>query len=209
MKKLRILTLFLVAWSASLSAQVTREQADEIVLNHLQNDAVQSEFLYVNVSTPAAEGISITTSNEETFQAKYACWAYYLNENEQSQCRYLFVKEDNGNLLEVIANGDVGQSDLTQWKSMDEDPVGLMEREENTIRLLYPNPVDDWLTLPCTGERTRVEIHDVKGVRLFSDVLSGKDTHLLDVSFLNAGVYTVSVQGETSVVYKVIKNSKK
>jgi hypothetical protein len=208
MKKVRILMPFLLAWAVSLSAQTTREQADAIMLNHLQSD-LQHEFLYVNVSTPDAEGICITTSNEETFRAKYACWAYYLNESELSQCRYFFVKEDNGNLLEVIANGDAGQSDLTQWKSLDDDTVGVKERNLLICPLIYPNPVDDWLTFSDIGERTLVEIHDLKGARLFSGFLSGEKSNQLDVSFLSAGVYTVSVYGETRVVYKVVKNSKK
>jgi hypothetical protein len=212
MKKI-IAMLVIVAWATSLAAQITREQADAIVQNHLQNEAAAYE-LYVNVNTPTAEGISITTSNEETFKAKYACWTYYLSEGELSRCRYLFVKANNGNLLEVIANNDVGQSDTTQWKSMDDDPVGWVEWKGNTTRpLIYPNPVDDWLTLSYIGERTQIEIHDIKGVRLYSGILSreslfsiGEGSGVrLDVSFLSAGVYLVSVYGEAKVVYKIIK----
>ena len=77
--------------------------------------------------------------------------------------------------------------------------TGFTEQKYNN-KQLYPNPVDDWLTLPCTGESTRVEIYDLKGTRLFSGLLSEKCE--LNVSFLNAGVYMVNVSGET---YKLIK----
>ncbi|MDR2407213.1 MAG: T9SS type A sorting domain-containing protein, partial [Bacteroidales bacterium] len=114
-----------------------------------------------------------------------------------------FVKEDNGSLLEVIASNDLGSGDLTQWKEV--ETTGLVDREINNIKPLYPNPVNDLLTIPCTGNHIRVEIHDLKGSRLFSGLLSDKETCQLDVSFLNAGMYLLSVYGGTKVVYKIIK----
>jgi len=117
MKKTIISILVLVIWTTSLYAQqITRGQADTIVKEYLQNKNAMYSILYVNTNEPKEEGITIKTFNEEIFRAKYACWAYYLNESEFSRCRYLFVKENNGNLLEVIANNDLGQEDTTQWK---------------------------------------------------------------------------------------------
>ena len=84
-----------------------------------------------------------------------------------------------------------------------EVPSGLDDLKEDTYKFLYPNPVDDWLTLPCKGENTRVEIYDLKGTRLFSGSLSGNDACQLNVSFLSAGIYMVNVDGKT---YKIIKN---
>jgi hypothetical protein len=78
----------LVAFATMLSAQTMREQADGIVKEHLQRDGVECNLLYVNTNAPTAEGIGITTSQEETFRAQYACWTYYLNESELSQYRY-------------------------------------------------------------------------------------------------------------------------
>ena len=201
MKKIIILMPMLLVWATSLSAQTTREQADAIVLDYLTNEVTQPCLLYVNLSTPSGEGIILTTSNEETIKAKYACWLYYLNESEAAQSRYLFVKEDNGSLLEIIASNDLGPSDLSLWKVV-EMTTGITERE-SSAQLLYPNPVDDWLTLPCNGDYARVEIYDVKGTRLFSGLLSGEDACRLNVSFLSAGGYVVKVEGER---FKIIKN---
>ena len=206
MSKKIISILVLVAWAIVLPAQITREQADVLVKEHLQRENVESNLLYINTNAPSAEGVPITTSSEETFQAKYACWAYYLNESEVSQCRYLFVKEDNGNLLEVIASNDLGQSDLTQWKAVEGDSVGIVGTWHAASLRIYPNPVDDILTIPCPNERSLVEIYDVKGCRLFSETVSGKENaHQLNVSFLNTGTYIISVYGETKVIYKLIK----
>ena len=201
MKKIIFSMLALLAWAASLSAQITREQADAIVLDYLKNEGVQADILYINDKEPAEEGITLTTSNEETIRAKYACWVYYLSERDPAQSRYLFVKEDNGSLLEIIAGNDLGPGDLAAWQVVG-ITTGLTDKE-GSAKLLYPNPVNDWLTLPCNGEYTRVEIRDLKGTRLFSGWLSGQDACQLNVSFLSAGVYMVSVEGES---FKIIKN---
>ena len=202
MKKL-VLVVFLSPWAISLTAQTTRGQADTIVKEHLQNENLQNCSLYVNVNEPNQAGIVLTTSNEEVINAKYTCWTYYVDETEQFKRRYFFVKQDNGNLLEVITNDMSG--DLSQWKLVN-DPLGLTEFEINNIKPLYPNPTDDLLNIPCTGDYTRVEIHDLKGVRLFSELISGKEVCVLNVSFLKTGIYLLSVYGETRVIYKVIKN---
>ena len=203
MKKIFSIVI-LSLWVMSLSAQTTRGQADTIVKEHLQNENLQNCSLYVNVKEPNQAGIVITTSNEEVINAKYPCWTYYVDETEQFKRRYFFVKQDNGNLLEVITSNDIS-GDLSQWKFL-ENSVGLTEFEINNIKPLYPNPVNDLLNIPCTGDYTRVEIHDLKGVQLFSELLSGKEVCELNVSFLKTGIYLLSVYGETKIVYKVIKN---
>ena len=208
MKKIFILIPILLAWTASLPAQITREQADAIVLDYLKNEVTKPYLLHVNVNTPNEEGFVVTTYMEETVKVKYACWVYCVDEYVNLSTillptyRYLFVKEDNGTLLEIIAHKDLGPlSDITAWK-MVYASTGLVEQKGNN-KSLYPNPVDDWLNFPCNGESVRVEIYDLKGTRLFSGTLSGKGTCQLNVSFLSAGVYMVNVSGET---YKIIKN---
>jgi len=118
--KCLLLAACCLLFSASLFAQITREQADAIVFEHIQNEAIPHYFLYVNVTMPSAGGITLITHNEEIVEVMYACWVYYLNEHpevfEPTQHRYLFVKEEGGNLLEVITYSDLGPANLsTQW----------------------------------------------------------------------------------------------
>ena len=207
MKRIFIAMSFLVAWMTLLSAQVTREQADAIVLNYLQNEATRPYFLYLNVNTPREENFFITTHGGESIKVKYACRVYFFDEysdvNGPAQRRYFLVKEDNGDLLEIITEKDFGPSgDISAWVVL-KTPTGLVEPKDDNIKPLYPNPVDDWLTVSCDGENTRVEIYDLKGTRLFSKELSDKDDCRLNVAFLNAGVYLVAVSGKT---HKMIKN---
>jgi hypothetical protein len=205
MRKITVLLMISVAFATSLSAQITRKQADTIIQKYLQNEMITYNLLYVHANAPNEEGITITTSNEETFTAKYACWTYFVDENNPVLRRYLFVKEDDGNLLEVIASNDLGTGDLNQLIPV--ETTGILEQAKDNISLLYPNPVDDWLTIPCTGKQTRVEIHDLKGTLLFSGLLTKQETCRLNVSFLTAGVYLVSIyDNKIKNVFKIIKN---
>ena len=194
MKKTIISALVLFIGAASSFALITQEQANTIVQNYVKTEVTQPTALYANVNAPNEEGIVITTSNGETFKAKYACWTYCLDESDPVQRRYFFVKEENGSLLEIIASNDLSELDAS-WTVI---ITGLAEKE---IKLLYPNPVSDFLNLSCNGENTRIEIYDLKGTRFFSGLLS--ETCQLNVSFLKTGIYLVNVSGET---YKIIKN---
>jgi len=209
MKKITLSILALIACTASLFAQITREQADEIVINYLKSEQTQPYVLYVNANTPSEEGFVITTSNGETIKAKYACWVYCEFPTitlpgpipmGTPPFRYLFIKKDSGSLLEIITNNNLGY-DLSSWTEI-KVPTGITEPKEN-LKSLYPNPVNDLLTLPVNGKNIRVEIYDLKGSRLFCELLSGEGACHLNVSFLNPGIYMVNVSGKT---YKIIKN---
>ena len=201
MKTILFSILVVFAWATSLSAQITREQADAIVLDFLKDEEIRQGFLYVHVNVPNEKGIAITTSNAEVVKAKYACWTYYLNESEYARIRYLFVKEENGSVLELIAHHDVGPDDAYFWEAVDiTSDIPVIDKN---LKQPYPNPVNDILTIPCKGENVRVEIYDLSGTRLYSGLLSGNDYCQLNVSFLGTGIYVVSVDGET---HKIIKN---
>ena len=219
MKKIIIPMLVLTAWATSLFAQVTREQADAIVLEHLQNEVTPPYLLYVNVNTPTAEGIAITTSQEEAMLAKYACWTYYLNENPDvsapSQHRYLFVKEDDGNLLEVITSNDL-VPELTDWTEV--MPVGIEDHpsppEREDVRV-YPNPTDGTLWIcdmryaTCDNRISDIEIFDVMGRTVGAPLaVAPNGTHqsqiTFDLSNVPSGIYFVKIQTETGVITKKI-----
>ena len=202
--------LILFVWEASLSAQITREQADAIVQEYVQKEVKRPYFLYLNNNVSSDDGIVFTTHRGEIFKVKYACFVYFLDEysdvNGPAPRRYLFVKEDTGNLLEVLTNHDYYPGDLFAWTVL-KTPMGLTDLKENNSKLLYPNPVDDLLAIPCSGNSTQVEIYDLNGTQLFFTTLLGEETHLLNVSFLNAGTYMVSMSNKTGVVNcKIIKN---
>jgi len=198
-----VLVLGLVGLFWQANAQITRTQADTIVQNHLQNENVQYDVLYVSVNAPSAAGIVLTTSNKETFSAKYACWTYYLKENGVLRCRYLFVKQDNGNLLEVIATNDLGQQDSTQWKAV-ENNVGIPTITNYELRI-FPNPTNGQLRITNyeLRENTVVEIFSIAGQVVQQSpvsVLSPETT--IDISHLANGLYFLKIDNK---VVKIIK----
>jgi len=208
----------LTAWATSLSAQITREQADEIVFQHIKKEVTPPYLLYVNVNTPSETGIAITTYNQEAMQAKYACWAYYLNENpglsEPSQHRYLFVKENDGNLMEVITSNDIGPGDLSQWEEV---TVGIAETALSDQITVYPNPTTGMLYVEMYGRASLqgVEIFDLMGRSVGgifpSNNLEGwqpqADGVVINISHLPIGIYLLHIDTEQGeVVKKIIKH---
>ena len=205
-KTITLSVLALAILATPLSAQITQEQATAIVLEHIQNSDITHPFLlYVSINEPSADGFTITTSQGEIVKARYAAWVYLVKDrlslvSPPWRIRYLFVRESNGSLVEIITNNNTEIDDLTSWKRV-EQPSGLPCREINNRPILFPNPVTDFLIVPCFGKQVLVEIFDLNGNRVFSSQLSGESR--LDLSFLTSGVYVVNISGET---YRIIKN---
>ena len=69
MKKISIALVTLCSWAFGASAQmITQQEANSIAKQYVQNQIGQSAELYINENAPNDDGISITTSNEETFR---------------------------------------------------------------------------------------------------------------------------------------------
>jgi len=209
---IKFLTLISVSFACTVTplfAQITREQANAIVLEYIQEIALPYT-LYVHTNAPK-EDIVLTTFSEEVIKIKYACWAYYLNENpgtsEPARQRYFFVKENNGNLLEIITNNDLAPEDLlTQWIDVD-SLMGINEQERNDMVRLYPNPTNGKLRITNYELRIdRIEVFDVYGKKLLlMSPLSKEAT--INIAHLPAGVYFIRIKTETGVVTKkAIKN---
>jgi hypothetical protein len=197
--------LLLFFYAISLHAQITQEQANAIVLQHIQNEITPPYVLYVSTHAPS-EGIVITTHNKEIIKAKYACWAYYLNEfpdvNTPCQHRYLFVKADDGNLLEIVTSNDF-IPDLTDWTLV---PLRVIEKETNNI-LIYPNPTTGELRMESGEWRMEnVEIFDISGRKQSYALTVLRSYCLIDISHLPTGIYFVKIKTETgSQIQKIIK----
>ena len=206
MKTFLFTVLVFIACTSSLSAQITREQADDIVKDFFQKEAVHLVTLYIHLESPNEEGVSITTSNEEAFKVKYAFWVYCAKvianpiRYRYSTNVYLFVKADSGSLLKISTDSDSNPVNFDAWEVVDvTSGNGVIEAG---LKHPYPNPVKDILTLPCNGERVRIEIYNLNNVRLYSGLFSGDGTCQINMSFLSAGMYFVSVNGK---FFKIIK----
>ena len=113
MKKSIILTSFFLAYAMSLTAQVTREQADSIVLERMSSET-RAYTLYANEALQE-EGYTINTSAGEVFELDYSCCVYFVRYTNEVNVKYLIVKESTGNLLEFNAQNDEGPENLEDW----------------------------------------------------------------------------------------------
>jgi len=114
MKK-SILLLFLpFIFSFTLSAQITQEQADQIIIEHLSE--INDFTLYAKADVQT--GFEITTSTGEILELNYNSWVYYVNFTNEIGGKYLIVKESNGNVLEVNVKNDVLPFEPEGWKAI-------------------------------------------------------------------------------------------
>ena len=129
MKQILLLLAAPFIFLTTLSAQITQETADNIVLERL-NQETQPYIVY------AKEGVqtemTITTINGEELELDYPCWVYYASNISANCCvgSYLIVNESNGNLLEVKTKSDAKPSDLAAWK---EKYNSLLNCNQNVI----------------------------------------------------------------------------
>ena len=105
----------------SLSAQITQAEADNIVKERMSDEENYTIYAKENVQT----GFEITTTTGEALELDYLCWTYYVNFINETNGKYLIVKESNGNLLEITAKNDEGPTGLEAWRFVISYPMEI------------------------------------------------------------------------------------
>ena len=123
MKKLFVLLIAPLAIFSALQAQTTQQQADAIALEHMDAET-RPYSLYAKEGLQPA-GTTIATSNGEVIELDYESWVYYVLYTDNPQGRYLIIKEDNGNLLEVNVKDDEGPDGLGEWRFVFGYPIEI------------------------------------------------------------------------------------
>jgi len=82
--------------------------------------------------------------------------------------------------------------------------LGINDFNTSYKMLLSPNPVKDLLTLKLNLgiEYTSLSIYDVTGSIVYQQDINGIGQEIIDVSFLNAGLYFISVEDRTIKLIK-------
>jgi len=124
----------------NLSAQITQEQADDIVIERMSN-VMEVYTIYANEDVQT--GFEITTTTGEIIELDYPAWVYYVDLLEETNGKYVIVKENNGNLLEVNTKNDEGQEGLTEWRVLYEIPFSLWKHTvgDHIIELIFYSSV--------------------------------------------------------------------
>jgi hypothetical protein len=63
----------------------------------------------------------VITATGEILELDYPCWVYYINITDNTNGKYLMVKESNGNLLEINTRNDEKPDNLENWRIVYED----------------------------------------------------------------------------------------
>ena len=210
MKKI-FLFLISILFSSISFAQITREQADGIILQYIIDEEMRTDvlLLYTTNNLPNTEGISrITNCSNETFGVEYSCWVYYINEwmdaNGPYFRRYLFVNKSNGNILEVKTRNDFGPSEpsLENWQLIYSAISEMSDMDSEFGVFYFPNPVNDFLEITCEKDFGHIAIFDLQG-KLILQKASKKHEYIqkFDVSSLHNGLYIVNVFDTTKKVF--------
>jgi hypothetical protein len=204
MKKMYLLVLLKVFSFSTISfAQVTREQADQIVYKYVTDEELRMDYLliYTIDSLSNADGVStITNSNNETFGVDYPSWVYHINEwmdvNGPYFRRYLFIDKTTGNILEVKTRRDFGPSDpgLEKWQLIYQEAGGISGINGNLDESYFPNPTGDFLEITCKKDFESIAIFDLEGKPVFQKTFKQLESNQkFYVSFLHRGFYFVNI----------------
>ena len=110
--KFIFLLLILLVGSISLSAQITQEEADDIVWERLSRVSVLYYSLFAKEDVQ--ENMIIETATGEILELDYPCWVYYINTMDF----YLIVNKNNGNVLEIKPTSESIPNDLEEWREV-------------------------------------------------------------------------------------------
>jgi hypothetical protein len=117
----------------SLSAQITQEQADESVIEHLCK-TTKDFTLYAKETVQTT--FELTTATGEILELDYPCRVYFANFADDRDGKYVIVKESNGNVLGINTKNDDEPANLPGWRFIGRYPIEV----QFDRYIEYPNP---------------------------------------------------------------------
>jgi len=117
MKRILLLTIAPLVFLSAISAQITMEEADRIVMERMGGESPPYFVYKYQWNGMLAGESSFTTSFGETIVLDYPCWTYYVSYSDKlydstTPGRFLIVKESNGTLMEIKSNGTLPVIDI-------------------------------------------------------------------------------------------------
>jgi hypothetical protein len=206
-----------VLFPLSLSAEVTREQADAIILEYIQNEVTWNYVLVRNNNLPGEDGkISVTWNNSslhvESLNVEYPCWVYCIYNPTVDGLHtilFLFVSKEDGSLLEV-KNKQAYGANVENWMVIAEGGINVTEKVNKSSNIVIsPNPVSDRLNIISDTGISRVEIYDSSGRMLLVEPVQNETNYSLNLSSLPEGWYLLNIvdaTGKKIKEHKLIKN---
>ena len=217
MKKV-VLFIISISFSSISFAQVTREQANEIIFQYIIDEEMRTDVLLLSTIDilPNTEGVSTITTHisghYETFSIEYPCWVYHIYEWMDANCcrphRYLFVNKVTGNVLEVKTKGSLHEPGHENWQVIYSAVSGLSDIDSGLEVSYFPNPVTDFLEITCKKNFEYITIFNLQGEQVWQKTFKKQESiQKIDISSLIKGFYIVTISDMTKnlLSFKIFK----
>jgi len=122
MKKILLLLAMPLVCMTTLSAQISQEQTDQIVIEHLSNE---TKPYCIYAKEDVQTNFEVTTATGETLELSYPAWVYYVSYSGETNGKYLIIKESSGNILEANTKNDKAPDDLEGWRTIVDYPTDI------------------------------------------------------------------------------------
>ncbi|MGB4414032.1 MAG: T9SS type A sorting domain-containing protein [Paludibacter sp.] len=198
-----------------LFSQLTKELANEVVFEYIQNE-ITWDYILLRNDNPPSEDSKITVMwlnknlNAESLSIDYPCWVYLIDEpniNGAHTILYLFIDKNNGDLLEV-KNRHAFAYNIESWTDITK-MTGISNAKKSNDCVIYSNPISDFLDIICVSTIYYIEIYNSSGKKVLYESVQKEGKYRLSVSSLTKGCYFLIIfdkAGEKIMKYKLIKS---
>ncbi len=112
---------------------------------------------------------------------------------------YHFDALDTANLRSLLSEHEnievrIGKSVYYEKTIRDPDEPGGLKKNEFEKVVIYPNPVSDYLTIGNNQPDLLLSLYNTAGQLVIRRQLKGKDKSLLDLDFLEPGIYVLQIK---------------
>lgn len=187
----------------------TKYNAPHTQLGHFPSTGILTNR---GVKTREARNIDVTVASwpnfveEEKIDVIGTDWKIYDMTTHtygiQDELSY-FVTDKSGNIWQIIFTAYTSSTGEIEFTKEMISAVSI--DENNAINLgLYPNPTSSQVTFlydNLSEDMATVTVYDLQGKIVYSTIFNGEgfNQQTVDVSFLNAGIYSVTIQSESRV----------
>ena len=182
-----------------------------------QDEDYPDEHFGVAVSTTGnTNAADFTTIEEWTLTAKETragTWYEFSADLSEYAGQFIWValRHFNSSNVFILCVDDISINNFVkyqEWNSTFNITIGSVSIAENkSISEIYPNPVDDKLYINAADNIEEVEIYNLLGVKLYSEIINQGNENMIDMSNFDSGVYLVKIRTDKGTeTLKIHKN---
>lgn len=209
-----ITSLIIEVWNSSLSTWEFDSRNNNYVYNS-SGDLVYYEFQYLNPSTTVIETIAKAT---QTFDSNHnlinGTYEYYVDYGsgyfwDKNSFTYTYDANWNPNTYETAHLNNTTSLWENVWKEKYyyRSFVGLNEMKSlSSNYTAYPNPASNLINIAASDKSliTEINVIDISGKIVLTQTENNASSTMINISELEAGLYTIEIKNNYSSSYKKI-----